>query len=72
MTIDYVALSKLQKGGSMLDQLRGHDENDEENDEVGTHVGANDPVPEKVNTAGGAQGDEENHETEACALQDPG
>ena len=55
--IDIDDLNQLPTDESMCDQLRSYDENDDDNDEIETDIGGNEPGPEQVNATGEAAGD---------------
>ena len=54
-------------GGPILDQLRGYEENDDENDESGVDIGGSDPRPDQGSATGGAEGVEVTHVAEVRA-----
>ena len=61
------ALSQLPTDGTMFDELRSYDENDDVNAETGADMGGNEPIPDQGNSAGDAAGDETMHVVEAHA-----
>ena len=65
--IDIDALNQSPTDGTMFDQLRSHDENDDVNDEIGADMGGNGPGPEQGNATGEAASDETTHVAEALA-----
>ena len=72
MVIDYVALNQLPTHGCMFGQLRGYDENNDDNDEAHAGVGENEPGLEQGNVTGDVHGDETLNAIEAHAVRDPG